>query len=95
MRPKLFTREYIFFIYDQQKCANEMMKRLHRTIKEQQKRSFKITDSPYQVKEYNIHYHLFISELGRVVGRCSSSFLFKFMPRAYKPTNKGNNEKGQ
>ena len=44
------------------------MKRLHKTVKEQQKRSFKITDSPYQVKEYNIHYHLFINELGRVVG---------------------------
>ena len=63
----------ISLIHDQQKRADEMMKRLHRTTKEQEKMSFKITDSSYQVKEYNIHYHLFISELSRVVDRCWSS----------------------
>ena len=85
----------VSLIYDQQEHAYKMMKRLYRTIKEQEKRSFKIPDSPYQVKEYNIHYQLFISELGRVVGRFWSSFLLKFISRTYKPTDKGNNEKGQ
>ena len=42
MRSKLFTRDYISLIYGQQKRADEMMNRLHRAIKKQQKGHLKL-----------------------------------------------------